>query len=173
MKTMSIQAVALLLALAAAGCATHKPQDIRAGQSETELLQLMGKPTGRYPGPNGQTRIEFATGPYGRTTWMVDVDASGKVLAWAQVLNETAFSYVQMNFQGQDQDWLRYTLGRPGEVRGGGWQGGQVWSWRYLNNPEQCLWYQVSILDSGKLRDGGAYGTDPRCNPGDGPGWGR
>ena len=79
MKTMSIQAAALLLALAAAGCATHKPQDIRAGQSETELLQLMGKPTGRYPGPNGQTRIEFATGPYGRTTWMVDVDASGKV----------------------------------------------------------------------------------------------
>ena len=104
---------------------------------------------------------------------MVDVDAAGKVLAWGQVLNETAFTYVQMNFQGQDQDWLRYTLGRPGEVRGGGWQGGQVWSWRYLNNPEQCLWYQVSILDSGKLRDGGAYGTDPRCNPGDGPGWGR
>ena len=162
---------ALLLALA--GCATTRPQDIRAGQPEAELLQLMGQPTGRYPGPNGQTRIEFATGPYGRTTWMVDVDAAGKVLAWGQVLNETAFTYVQLNFQGQDKEWLRYTLGRPGEVRGGGWQGGQVWSWRYLNNPEQCLWYQVSILDSGKLRDGGAYGTDPRCDPGDGPGAGR
>ena len=30
MKTLSIQALALVLALAAAGCATHKPQDIRA-----------------------------------------------------------------------------------------------------------------------------------------------
>jgi hypothetical protein len=60
--------LSLLLALAVAGCASYKPQDIRAGQSEAELLQLMGQPTGRYPGPNGQSRIEFATGPYGRVT---------------------------------------------------------------------------------------------------------
>ena len=67
--------------------------------------------------------------------------------------------------------WLRYTLGRPGEVRGGGWQGGQVWSWRYPTN--ECFWYQVSILDSGLLRDGGAYGIDPRCDPGSvGSSWG-
>ncbi len=163
----------LLLALAAAGCTTYKPQDIRAGQSEAELQQLMGQPTGRYPGPNGQSRLEFATGPYGRVTWMVDVDAQGKVLFWGQVLNETAFRYVQQNFQGQDKDWLRYTLGRPGEVRGGGWQGGQVWSWRYPTT--ECLWFQVSVLDDGKLRDGGALGIDPRCDPGSfgGAGWGR
>mgnify|MGYP000529430397 CR=1 FL=1 len=83
--------------------------------------------------------------------------------SWAQVLNETAFSYVQMNFQGKDQQWLRYTLGRPGEVRGGGWQGGQVWSWRYPTH--ECLWYQVSVQGDGQLRDGGAYGIDPRCDP--------
>jgi hypothetical protein len=163
----------LLLALAGAGCATYKPQDIRAGQTEADLAQLMGQPTGRYPGPNGQTRIEFSSGPWGRTTWMVDVDASGKVLVWGQVLNETAFNYVQMNFQGQDRDWLLYTLGRPGHVRGGGWQGGQVWSWRYPTN--ECFWYQVSILDSGKLRDGGAYGIDPSCDVGSfgSGGWGK
>ena len=56
-------------------------------------------------------------------------------------------------------------------MRGGGWQGGQVWSWRYITNPPQCQWFQVSILDDGKLRDGGAYGIDPRCDPGNGPGW--
>jgi hypothetical protein len=172
MKTIHCTLV-LLLALAAAGCASYKPQDIRAGQTEAELFQLMGQPTGRYPGPNGQTRIEFATGPYGRVTWMVDVDAGGKVLVWGQVLNETAFSYVQQNFQGQDKDWLRYTLGRPGEVRGGGWQGGQVWSWRYPTN--ECFWFQVSVLEDGKLRDGGAIGIDPRCDPGSagGASWGR
>ncbi len=56
MKITSL-VLSLLLALAGVGCATYKPQDIRAGQSEAELLQLMGQPTGRYPGPNGQTRI--------------------------------------------------------------------------------------------------------------------
>lgn len=162
---------ALAAALAVTGCASYKPQDIRAGQTEAELQQLMGKPTGRYAGPNGQTRLEFASGPYGRTTWLVDVDASGKVLDWGQVLNEGRFAFVQQNFEGKDKDWLRYTLGRPGEVRGGGWQGGQVWSWRYPTN--ECFWYQVSILDSGMLRDGGAYGTDPRCDPGSvGSSWG-
>jgi hypothetical protein len=170
MKSIS-SCMTLLLALAGTGCATYKPQDIRAGQTEAELQALMGQPTGRYAGPNGQSRIEFATGPWGRTTWMVDVDASGKVLAWGQVLNETAFNYVQLNYQGQDQQWLRYTLGRPGQVRGGGWQGGQVWSWRYPTN--ECLWYQVSVLDGGKLRDGGAYGIDPSCDApsGIGGGW--
>jgi hypothetical protein len=169
-----IKALALALAVASTACTTYKPQDLRAGQSETAVAQLLGKVTARYSGPAGQTRLEFATGPYGRTTWMVDLDASGKSIAWGQVLNETAFSYVQMNFQGKDQEWLRYTLGRPGEVRGGGWQGGQVWSWRYPTN--ECFWYQVSVLEGGKLRDGGAYGTDPRCDAGSfgtGAGWGR
>jgi hypothetical protein len=158
------RALLLALSLAATACTTYKPQDLRAGLSEADVTQLMGQPTGRYSGPQGQTRLEFATGPYGRTTWMVDMDAAGKSIAWAQVLNEASFSNVQLSFQGKDQAWLRYTLGRPGDVRGGGWQGGQVWSWRYPTN--ECFWYQVSILDSGQLRDGGAYGIDWRCDAG-------
>ena len=161
-RSFSGMLVVMVLAVTAAGCGTYRPQDIRAGQSEAELMQLMGQPTGRYNRVPGVTRLEYATGPYGRVTWMIDIDSAGKVVAWAQVLNETAFSYVQAHFQGQDNEWLRYTLGRPGEVRGGGWQGGQVWSWRYPTN--ECSWYQVSVLDSGKLRDGGAYGIDPRCD---------
>jgi hypothetical protein len=168
--------LALMWTLCVAGtaCSTYKPQDLRAGQSEADVTQLLGKPTGRYSGPSGQTRLEFASGPYGRTTWMVDLDAAGKSIAWKQVLNEASFSSVQSSFQGKDQAWLRYTLGRPGDVRGGGWQGGQVWSWRYPTN--ECFWYQVSILDSGELRDGGAYGIDWRCDPGSfgtGAGWGK
>jgi hypothetical protein len=156
---------AAMMALALAGCGTYRPQDIRVGMTEPEVAQLIGVPTGRYAGPNGQTRVEFATGPFGRVTWMVDLDANGQALAWAQVLNETAFTYVQTHFEGMDMAWLRYTLGRPGEVRSGGWQGGWVWSYRYPTN--ECLWYQVSILDSGMLRDGGSYGIDPRCDAGD------
>jgi hypothetical protein len=124
----------------------------------------MGQPTGRYRQTPGVTRLEYATGPFGRTTWMVDLDASGKVTAWAQVLNETAFRYVQLNYQQMDAQLLRYTLGRPGEVRSGGWQGGQVWSWRYPTN--ECFWFQVSVQDDGKLRDGGTIDTDPRCDAG-------
>jgi hypothetical protein len=172
---MKHTAIALTLAAAlAAGCASYRPQDIRVGQTEAEVTQLLGlRVTARYPGPSGQTRVEYATGPYGRVTWMVDIDAQGKAVAWAQVLNETAFAYVQANFATMNADTLRYTLGRPGEVRGGGWQGGTVWSYRYPTT--ECLWFQVSVMDNGKLRDGGAYGIDPRCDPPSlgGAGWGK
>jgi hypothetical protein len=156
--------LALLLALAAAGCASYRPQDLRPGLSETEVTQTLGLAlTGRYPGPNGQTRLEYATGPWGRVTWMVDLDAQGRSLAWGQVLNETAFTYVQTHHAGQNQQWLQYTLGRPSEVMALGWLGGSVWSWRYPTN--ECLWFQVTLNKDGTLRDGGGYGIDPRCDP--------
>ena len=116
-----------------------------------------------YPGPDGQTRVEFATGPYGRVTWMVDLDAAGKVSdAPEQVLNEARFSWVQQNARDRDSNWLLYNLGRPGEVMRLGWIGGQVWSWRYPTF--DCLWFQVTVNDDGSLRDAGGYGIDPRCD---------
>lgn len=158
--------LAVSLAVLLAGCASYKPLDIRAGQTEAELRPLMGPATGRYTLPGGNTRLEYATGPQGRVTWMVDLDANGRVVQWHQVLNERSFAMVQAQYGSMDAEQLRQTLGRPAQVRSGGWQGGQVWSWRYPTN--ECFWFQVSILDDGKLRDGGAYGIDPQCDAGPG-----
>jgi hypothetical protein len=154
-----------VLALLAA-CATYRPQDVKPGMTEAEASALIGRATGRYPGPDGQTRIEYATGPFGRVTWMLDVDASGRVVEPPeQVLNELHFLWIQQNSRDRDSKWLLYQLGRPGEVLRLGWLGGQVWSWRYPTF--DCLWFQVTVNDDGTLRDGGGYGTDPRCDPGD------
>ncbi|MEO7854947.1 MAG: hypothetical protein ABIR94_22265 [Rubrivivax sp.] len=160
---------ALLPLYALTACGTYKPQDIRTGQDAAQVAGLMGEPTGRYALPGGASRLEYATGPQGRVTWMVDLNADGKVTSAQQVLNERSFAAVQANYQDMDAQTLRSTLGQPGNVRPGGWQGGQVWSWRYPTN--ECFWFQVSVLDNGKLRDGGAYGTDPQCDPGDVGGW--
>lgn len=159
----------LLLAIAIAalgGCASSfQPQAIRPGQSEAEVLQRMGgPPTGRYPGPNGQTRLEYATGPYGRVTWMVDLDASGRVIEARQVLEEWNFIWFQQNAGGRDATWVRYQLGRPSEVLPLGWLGGQLWAYRYPTY--ECLWFVVTVNKDGSLRDVGSYGTDPRCDPG-------
>ena len=139
-------------------CAAVPQPDQRADA----LLQQRGQPTGRYTMGNGITRLEFATGPFGRETWMVDIDtASQQVLAAYQVLNEASFADFQRHAAGMTRDELLRTLGRPGERRSGGWQGGQVWSWRYPTN--DCLWFQASIGDDGIVRDG-AYATDPLCD---------
>ena len=160
---MNLRLLAPLL-LVLAGCASYQPDKLRAGMSQAEVAQTLGlKPTGRYPGPDGQTRLEFATGPYGRVTWMVDLDAQGRAIGWTQVMSEASFRNVQTQAAGKDQQWLQYTLGRPADIITLGWLGGSVWSYRYPTN--DCLWFQVTLNKDGTLRDGGGYGIDPRCDP--------
>lgn len=162
--------LALLAAALAAACGTYRPQEIKPGMTEAEAAALIGKPTGRYPGPDGQTRVEFAFGPYGRVTWMLDLDASGRVIDAKQVLNEWHFIWFQNHAAGHDTAWVRYQLGRPGEVLPLGWLGGQIWAWRYPTN--DCLWFVLTVNTDGTLRDAGSYGIDPRCDPPSGTGRG-
>jgi hypothetical protein len=150
-----------LLAAALAGCAALAPPDIRIGQTEADLRPMLGQATARYSMPAAVTRLEYATGPYGRSTWMVDLDDAGRVTGARQVLTEASFADFQARAPGMTRDELLRTLGRPGERRHGGWQGGEVWSWRYPTN--DCLWFQVSISDAGAVRDG-AFGLDPMCS---------
>ncbi len=151
----------LSLAAGLGGCVAIQMHPPAVGQAEAEVLAHYGAPTARYPMGGGVTRLEYASGPYGRETWMVDVDAGGHVTAARQVLTEASFDAFQRHAAGMTRDALLRTLGRPGERRGGGWQGGEVWSWRYPTH--ECLWFQVSIGDDGLVRDG-AYGIDPRCD---------
>jgi len=153
--------VTLLLSAFVAGCALVPPPP-QPGQTEADAVQRFGRPTGRYEMPGGGTRLEFARGPYGRETWMVDLDTSGHVTASEQVLTEGKLQAFQARAPGMSRDELLRTLGRPGERKGGGWQGGEVWSWRYPTN--DCLWFQVSIDDDGIVHDG-AFGIDWRCDP--------
>lgn len=149
-----------LLLLAAAGvlaaCAGYSPRDVRPGMSAAEVVQQMGQPTGRYAQPDGGTRLEFARGPAGLHTFMVDLDASGRVLGWQQVLTEPNFNAIPVGLPVPE---LLRRLGHPAEVRGGGWQPGDVWSYRY--DSLMCQWWQVDIVAGRTGRS--AYGMDPRC----------
>ena len=155
--------VSVLLAAALAGCAGYAPATLRAGHTEADAVRELGPPTGRYTLPGGGQRLEFARGPYGKHTYMVDLDAQGRVTGWQQVLTEEHFSRVR---PGTSADELRRTLGRPSETRPGGWQRGQVWSYRYETVLGLCQWFQVSLNDSGRVTDS-AYGIDPRCDVND------
>jgi hypothetical protein len=158
-------AVSAVLVMALAGCAVQAPQ---RGAARAEVQARWGPPTASYSMPDGQTRLEYASGPYGRTTWMVDVDAAGSVVQARQVLNEAEFLALQTRLAdgGMPREDLLRWLGRPGERRHGGRPGGEVWSWRYPTN--DCLWFEVSVTDAGLVHSG-AYAIDPRCDsPADG-----
>jgi hypothetical protein len=147
--------IALAVCVWLSACALPLPGP---GTSREEVLRAWGTPTARYPLRPGE-RLEYATGPSGRTTWMFDVDGNGRLTQARQVLNEREFEAAQASSLTGEQLLLR--LGTPGERKGGGYAGGQVWSWRYPTN--DCLWFQASVADDGRVT-GSAYSIDPACD---------
>jgi hypothetical protein len=152
-----------IAALLAGACTTPPPA---AGTPREAVLRAWGPPTGQYDLGQGAQRLEYATGPYGKSTWMVDLDAQGRVLQAREALSERALMALQGRLPGMPADELLRTMGRPGERSHGGRQGGEVWSWRYLTN--ECLWFRVSLGDDRRARDGGFY-VDPLCDARDVP----
>jgi hypothetical protein len=146
-----------LLVLLLAACAGYSPGSLPVGSSEAQVKQLMGEPTGRYTLPGGGQRLEYARGPSGRHTYMVDFDAQGRLVEWEQVLDAQHFATVM---PGQTRDEVLRTLGRPGE-RMGMFRNGQIWSWRYPNN--DCLWYQAQFDAQGIVTAAG-YGQERGCD---------
>ena len=157
----SITASALAASLLVSGCAVLPPAP---GTQRAALQGSWGAPTAEHALPDGGRRLEYASGPYGRTTWMLDLDAAGRVLQARQVLNEAEFEAVMSTPQLHRDEVLR-RLGAPGEVRGYGWRredrGNQIWSWRYPTN--DCLWFELTLTADGRVT-GGGYGADPACD---------
>ncbi len=146
---------ALALALALAACAGYSPGDLPVGAPEAALRARMGEPTGRYAMPQG-SQLEYARGPMGKHTYMVELDAASRVVAWRQVLTEANFEALAI---GAAQADVRRQLGRPSEARTG-WRGvGEVWSYRY--DALFCRWFQVWLVE-GRVREA-SYAADPMC----------
>ena len=144
-----------LALLQLAGCALPPPAP---GTAEAEVRRAWGMPTGTHPLPGGATRLEYASGPYGRTTWMIDLGADGRVQQARQVLTPEALFALPAGTL--DRAALRRELGRPGEVQGVH-GGGETWYWRYETN--DCLWLAASIGADGRFT-GAAVLPDPACD---------
>ncbi len=164
LHTMTIPARGLLAAFACAlalgACSGYSPKALQPGQSEAEVVQAMGTPTGRYQLPDGGTRLEYARGPAGRETYMVNFDAAGRMVDWEQVMD---LWYLTRITPGMSVDEVLMRVGHPGEVRPIRRQQLVVWNYRYPTN--DCLWFQISIGDDGKVISG-SQGIDPKCDPG-------
>ncbi|MBW6494849.1 MAG: hypothetical protein K0B16_09900 [Burkholderiaceae bacterium] len=147
----------MALAAALAGCALN-PASLRPGQSEAQVRAALGEPTGRYQLPSGGERLEYALGPYGRATWMVDLDEHGQVSRWAQVLQDSYFAQIR---DGMSREELLLLLGRPAD-RAPEWQNRETWSWRF--ETYECEWLRVTLSAEQRVVGGGSIMIDPMCD---------
>jgi hypothetical protein len=148
-------AVATVAALLSA-CVSAPAAKLSPGQTEADMLAVMGQPTNRYAMAGGVQRVEYAKGPNGKVTWMIDLDTSGRVKSVEQVLTPQHFSRVRNGMSTQD---LLHLLGRPSD-KAREFRGRESWSWRYENN--DCLWARVTVAD-GRVIGGASMMFDPQC----------
>jgi hypothetical protein len=156
LNPLTLAACALSAALGLA-CTTYGPPSLTAGATVADATRALGAPTGEYALPGGAKRLEFARGPLGKHTYMLDFDAQGRMLNWAQVLTEARFNAV---LRGTPKDEVLLALGRPSEQSRLGWQNQTVWSYRF--ETLFCRWFQVGIDEAGRVADT-AYLPDPMC----------
>jgi hypothetical protein len=157
MKTIRFLACAAAVVLAACSTA-YSPKGLAPGSSEAAVVQAMGQPTGQSALPAGGKRLEFARGPFGKETYMVDFDPQGRMLRWEQVLTEPNFAKVR---PGMDKSEVLAMIGRPSDISGYGLhEKREAWSYRY--DSPFCVWFQIGMTLEGKVVDSG-YGPDPLC----------
>ena len=148
----------IITSLLISGCAaSYSPAGLRPGDSVDAAVRQLGEPTGRYPRADGGSRLEFARGPLGRHTYMLDFDGQMSLVTWQQVLDEAHFAAIRPGMSEQD---LLSELGHPSETWGVRYHDQTVWSYRYANN--DCLWFSVGVTPAGRVEDAG-FGIDPRC----------
>lgn len=141
-----------------AACTSYTPPDTLPGMDRAAVIARMGPPDTELRLASG-TRLEFPSGPYGKHTWFVYLDAAGRATRAEQVLTDRNFARV---VPGMSQDDVRQLLGRPGETYSLARDRGVVWSYRYDN--QICLWFQVEIAADKTVRSAG-NGPLPECNP--------
>lgn len=96
--------------------------------TEAQIRDQMGRPETERTLPDGSKRFDYPRGPQGTTTYRVDIDAHGKLIAVTQLLTAENFAKVRI---GMSQDDVRVLLGKPGEVAVYPLKPETVWSWKW------------------------------------------
>lgn len=139
-------------------CGSYLPPAELTNMRRDQIVERLGQPEMQRTMADGSSRLEFPTGPRGKQTWFVYLNADGEALRSEQVLTERNFNRVT---PGMTQDAVREMLGRPGEIRTLARSRGVVWSYRYEN--PFCQWFQVEIAADLTVRSAG-YGEPPECD---------
>jgi hypothetical protein len=138
-------------------CAGYGPGGLAPGASRAQAIAQMGAPSGRYPRPDGGERLEFARGPMGRHTYMLDFSADDRLLRSEQVLTERNFYELR---PGMSKDEVLQRIGHASNESYLSRQQHQLWSYRY--ETPFCIWFQVSLDTTDRVAELG-HNFDPMC----------
>ena len=142
--------LALLAPLAALiGCDVGISQLKPGTSTATEVRSVMGNPTFEWKAPDGSYTWEFARGPEGVVTYMVDIGPDNVLRAIRQVLTQEYFAKIQPEMS---RDAVRKLLGRPGQTMPFPNLQEEVWSWKYEQSPGNPWFFNVHFAPGGPVK---------------------
>jgi len=135
MRKLMLVFITVLLA----GCAGFGGYGIQAGAPRDAVIGQMGQPTRVVPMPVGE-RLQYGSQPYSRETWMVDLDAGGRVVQARQVLTDGNFQRIEAGKWTRDD--VEREFGRPAWIdRVTSWSGPvMTYRWRDTANSNMFYW---------------------------------
>jgi hypothetical protein len=135
-------------ALLLASCAgfPYGGYDIPPGTPRDAVIARSGRPTAVVPLPGGGERLQYSLQPLGQEAWMVDVDASGKVMRAYQALALNNFNRIEPGWTRAD---VEREFGPPARVDGVmNWRG-PVWTYRWRDVVNTDMLYYVYFDERG------------------------
>jgi hypothetical protein len=124
----------LILLLLLASCASYEGRGLKPGQSgREEVLRLMGAPALQWHEADGGSRLAYPRGPMGLHTYMVSIDAQGRLQGIENVLTVEHFARVEAGMRPEE---VLRLLGPVDPARGTTYFAARdelVWEWLYCD----------------------------------------
>lgn len=135
-----------------AGCAGYDGRGLLAGQATREaVIEQMGTPAETFALADGRSQLVYPRGPMGLHTYMVYLDAAGRLERIESVLDDAHFARVRPGETTRDE--VRRILGPPAEVTDFPRRGEQVWDYRFRNAWSVTARFVVIFDSRGIVRD--------------------
>ena len=147
MRRFLVTLLAPLFALV--GCDTGISRLKPGVSTATEVRSIMGNPTFEWKEPDGSTTWEFARGPEGVVTYMVDLGPDNVLRAIRQVLTEQYFAKIE---PGASRDAVRKLIGKPGQTMPFPNLQEEVWSWRFEQSHGNPWFFNVHFAPDGTVK---------------------
>ena len=138
MRKLLLACIAALLA----GCAGNPfaGYDVPPGTPRDAVIARMGQPTAWCRCPTGRAAAILAAALWAEYAWMVDLDASGRVVQARQVLTDGNFHRIEPGKWTRDD--VEREFGRPAWIDGvASWSGPvMTYRWRDMANSHMFYW---------------------------------
>ncbi len=146
--------------LALGGCAGYAPSQEFIGLSRGETISALGQPNPMPADVNAAKRLDFPRGPFGKHTYAVYFDDTGKAIRYQQLLTDENFAKI---VPGMDESEVVGVIGVSKDSFKLGRERGYVWNYRYVT--PLCRWFQIEFSAERKVRSAG-YAIPPECRIG-------